>query len=103
MPPNQAAVTGAFSFTGRYVAKRLLDQGVRIRTLTRNPGRSDPFGGRVPAAPLDFSDPEGLRRSIQGRVSSTTPTGCGSGAGGPPLSRRWRTPRCCLKRRPRPA
>ncbi len=65
MPPDQAAVTGAFSFTGRYVAKRLLDQSMRVRTLTRNPRRSDPFGGRVPAAPLDFFDPEGLRRSIQ--------------------------------------
>ena len=64
--PDEAVVTGAFSFTGRYVAKRLLDQGVRVRTLTRNPGRSDPFGGRVPAAPLDFSDPDGLRRSMRG-------------------------------------
>ena len=64
-PPRPGVVTGAFSFTGRYVANRLLDQGVRVRTLNRNPGRSDPFGGRVPAVPLDFSDPEGQRRSMQ--------------------------------------
>ena len=64
--PDQAVVTGAFSFTGRYVVKRLLDQGVGVRTLTRNPGREDTFGGRVPAAPLDFSDPDGLCRLMEG-------------------------------------
>ena len=37
-----------------------------MRTLPRDPGRADPFGGLVGAAPLDFSDPAGLRRSIEG-------------------------------------
>ena len=64
--PNIAVLTGAFSYTGRYVTRRLLDHGVRVRTLTRNPDAEDPFGGRVEVAPLDFSDPDGLRRSIQG-------------------------------------
>ena len=64
--PEQAVVTGAFSYTGRYVARRLLEQGVGVSTLTRNPGREDPFGGLVPAFPLDFSDPEGLCRSMRG-------------------------------------
>ena len=64
--PDQAVVTGAFSYTGRYVAKRLLDQGIGVRTLTRNPQRQDPFGGTVLAYPLDFSDPDGLRRSMEG-------------------------------------
>ena len=64
--PDQAVVTGAFGFTGRYVAKHLLDRGVGVRTLNRHPGRLDSFGGLVPADPLDFSDPDGLRRSIQG-------------------------------------
>ena len=64
--PNLAVVTGAFSYTGRYVTRHLLDQGVRVRTLTRSPDAGDPFGGRVEVAPLDFSDPDGLRRSMQG-------------------------------------
>ena len=64
--PDQAVVTGAFSYTGRYFARRLLDEGVNVRTLTRNPGRDDPLGGQVQAAPLDFSDPDSLRRSMQG-------------------------------------
>ena len=64
--PDLAVVTGAFSYTGRYVPRRLLDEGVRVRTLTRSPDAEDPFGGRVEVAPLDFSDPDGLCRSMQG-------------------------------------
>ena len=48
------------------MAKRLLEQGVSVRTLTRNPGREGPFGDAVKALPLDFSDPDGLRRSMEG-------------------------------------
>ena len=64
--PDTAIVTGAFSYTGRYVAGRLLAEGVSVRTLTNRPDRDDPFGGQVPAAPLDFSDLDGLCRSMQG-------------------------------------
>ena len=64
--PDLAVVTGAFSYTGNYVARRLLKQGVRVRTLTRSPDQPNPFGGAVEAAPLDFSDSEGLRRSMEG-------------------------------------
>ena len=48
------------------MAQHLLDQGVSVKTLTRNPSREDPFDGRVPAYSLDFSDPDGLRRSMDG-------------------------------------
>jgi uncharacterized protein YbjT (DUF2867 family) len=54
-------VTGAFSFTGRYVAARLLDSGREVRTLTRRPQSESPFGDRVRAFPLDFADPGPLR------------------------------------------
>ena len=47
------------------MAQRLLDQGVSVKTLTRNPSREDPFFGKVPAYPLDFSDPDGLCRSME--------------------------------------
>jgi uncharacterized protein YbjT (DUF2867 family) len=49
-------VTGAFSFTGRYIAARLLELGREVRTLTRHPQSSSPFGDRVEAFPLDFTD-----------------------------------------------
>ena len=37
-----------------------------MRTLTRNPDREGLFSGLVVASPLDFSDPDGLRLSMQG-------------------------------------
>ena len=64
--PRNAVVTGAFSYTGGHVAECLLEQGVSLRTLTRNPRRDSPFGDAVKALPLDFSDPDGLRRSMEG-------------------------------------
>ena len=64
--PDLSAITGAFSYTGGYVARRLLDQGVSVTSLSRSPDRSNAFGGAVEAAPLDFSDPDGLRRSMEG-------------------------------------
>ncbi len=61
-----AVVTGAFGYTGGYVARRLINQGIRVRTLSRRlPGRN-PLGGLVEAHPLEFSDPDGLRRSMDG-------------------------------------
>ena len=61
-----AVVTGAFSYIGNYVAQRLLEEGVHVRTLTRQPDQPNPFGDAVEAAPLDFSDPDELCRSMKG-------------------------------------
>jgi uncharacterized protein YbjT (DUF2867 family) len=59
-------VTGAFGFTGRHIARRLLDLGKRVRTLTGHPSASNPFASSIEVAPLDFADPEELRRSLTG-------------------------------------
>jgi NADH dehydrogenase len=59
-------VTGAFGYSGRHIAARLLEQGVRVRTITGHPDRPDPFGGRVEVAKLDFGDPDALARSLAG-------------------------------------
>lgn len=59
------AVTGAFSYSGKYIARRLLDRGEKVITLTGHPNRPDPFGGRVTAYPLDF-DEASMARSLQG-------------------------------------
>ncbi|MCY4112183.1 MAG: NAD(P)H-binding protein [Chloroflexi bacterium] len=61
-----AVVTGAFGYTGRHVAKRLLDLGVRVRTITRRQDGAIPLGGRVEVAPANFSNPDRLRRSLEG-------------------------------------
>ena len=60
--PDLAVVTGAFGYTGGYVARRLLDQGIRVRTLTRRTDRREASRCVMELAPLDFSDPDGLRR-----------------------------------------
>ena len=64
--PDLAVVTGAFGYTGGYVARRLVDEGVRVRTLSRRPAGRNPLGALVETVPLDFSDTDGLRRSMQG-------------------------------------
>ena len=60
------AVTGAFSYSGKYVAQRLLARGEEIITLTGHPNRPDPFGGKVKALPLDFNDEAELVESLKG-------------------------------------
>jgi uncharacterized protein YbjT (DUF2867 family) len=59
-------VTGAFSYTGKYVTRRLLAMGKRVRTLTGHPNRANEFGGRVEVAPLDFGNEEGLIEALLG-------------------------------------
>lgn len=59
------AVTGAFSYSGKYITKRLLERGEEVSTLTGHPNRPDPFNGRVKAYPLDF-DEAGMTRSLKG-------------------------------------
>ena len=59
------AVTGAFSYSGKYIAKRLLERGEEVITLTGHPKRLDPFDGTVKAYPLDFEEAS-MTRSLQG-------------------------------------
>ena len=94
--PESAVITGAFSYTGRYVSQRLLGEGVSVRTLTRSTGRESPFGGLVKAYPLDFSDPDGLRRSMEGAGVLYNTYWIRFGRGRPPSTRRWKTQSCCL-------
>jgi len=60
------AVTGAFGYSGRYIARRLIDAGRRVITLTNSPGRCNPFDDHVRAYPLHFDDAAALARSLQG-------------------------------------
>ena len=64
-------VTGAFGYTGRYIARQLLAAERRpVRTLTGRPAAAiaavDPFGGRVAALPFNFDRPELLTESLRG-------------------------------------
>jgi NADH dehydrogenase len=67
MPDQEMhVVTGAFGFSGRYIARALLEQGRRVRTLTASPRRSDPFGGAVELAPFHWEDQQALIASLEG-------------------------------------
>ena len=61
-----AVVTGAFGFTAGYVARRLIHQGVRVKTLSRRGKGPTALGSMLEAAPMEFSDPDGRRRSMEG-------------------------------------
>ncbi len=60
------AITGAFSYSGKYIAQRLLARGEEVITLTGHPNRPDPFSGKVKAFPLDFNAEQELRESLNG-------------------------------------
>ncbi len=60
------AVTGAFGYSGRYIAARLLQAGHQVVTLTNSPQRRHPFGDQIRAYPLQFSDPDRLTASLRG-------------------------------------
>src|SRR4029077_3705834 len=66
MNPPIDVVTGAFSYSGRFVAAELLERGRGVRTLTNHPNPHDPLAARIPAQPLDFDDSAALVAALTG-------------------------------------
>lgn len=64
--PETAMVTGAFSFTGKYLTRRLLAMGQQVRTLTGHPDNPNPFGEQVTIFPYNFDTFDALVASLQG-------------------------------------
>ncbi|MCB8983015.1 MAG: NAD(P)H-binding protein [Ardenticatenaceae bacterium] len=60
------AVTGAFGYSGKYIAQRLLDDGRQVFTLTNSLHRPNPFGEQVQAFPFHFDEPDKLAASLRG-------------------------------------
>ena len=58
------AVTGAFGYSGRHIAARLLSASARVRSLTGHPERPDPFGGKVEVRRFAFDDPARMRAEL---------------------------------------
>jgi uncharacterized protein YbjT (DUF2867 family) len=58
-------VTGAFSYTGKYTTRILLDRGHQVRTLTHHPQRPNSFGDRVQVFPYNFDRPDQLAESLR--------------------------------------
>ena len=59
-------VTGAFSYSGSHIARRLLESGRRVRTLTFHPDRPHPLRASVETCAYRFDDPTALTRSLEG-------------------------------------
>jgi uncharacterized protein YbjT (DUF2867 family) len=60
------AVTGAYGYTGKYIAQRLLDKGQKVITLTNSLNRANPFGDAVRAFPFDFDRLDRLAEHLGG-------------------------------------
>jgi len=60
------AVTGATSFTGRFIAQRLVASGRGVIDLTRRPREPHPLGGAARSAALDFDHPKLLAGTLEG-------------------------------------
>lgn len=67
--PEVNVITGAFSYTGKYITRRLLAMGKAVRTLTGHPNNPNPFGERVRVFPFNFDKPEELVMSLQGATT----------------------------------
>ena len=61
-------VTGAFSYSGRAIAHRLLETGRTVRTLTGHPSHADPATA-IQVRPLEFSDMPTLVRNLEGATT----------------------------------
>jgi NADH dehydrogenase len=59
-------VTGAFGFTGKHIARRLLDAGIAVRTLTGHPGRSSQLRDSIDVRQLQFTDARRLVSDLAG-------------------------------------
>lgn len=59
-------MTGAYSYTGRFIARRLVARERPIRTLTNHPKRQGAEDIAAEVAPLQFADREALVESLRG-------------------------------------
>ena len=59
-------VTGAFSFTGRFIAQRLMTLERPLKTLTNHPNREGAADIKADIAPLQFGDRDALVASLRG-------------------------------------
>lgn len=66
MDNDKHAVTGAFGYSGKYIAKKLIDEGHRVITITNSPDRKNPFGDRIEVCPFNFNEPVKLAESLRG-------------------------------------
>lgn len=62
---NIHAVTGAYGYSGKYIARRLLQSGNQVMTLTNSLQRANPFGQQIAAYPFNFDNRNALVESLR--------------------------------------
>jgi len=60
------AVTGAYSYTGKYIARHLLAMDEPLICLTNKSPDQNPFNQPIPTYPLDFLKPHSLADRLKG-------------------------------------
>ncbi|MGL4594554.1 MAG: NAD(P)H-binding protein [Thermoguttaceae bacterium] len=60
------ALTGAFGYSGKRIAQKLLDLGHEVVTLTNTRPNDDPFAGKIRVFPLNFNEPNQLCSAMEG-------------------------------------
>ncbi len=63
--PSIHTVTGAFGYSGKYIAQRLLAEQHSVLTLTNSIHRANNFAGQVSVRPLSFDRPDELTQSLR--------------------------------------
>ncbi len=66
MSKERHAVTGAFGYSGKCIAKRLLDEGNEVITITNSWKRKNDFADQIKAFPFYFDEPDKLVETLQG-------------------------------------
>ena len=62
--PSIHTVTGAFGYSGKYIAQKLLAEQHAVLTLTNSIHRANNFAGQVSVRPLSFDRPDELTQSL---------------------------------------
>ncbi|MGD9187152.1 MAG: NAD(P)H-binding protein [Desulfobacteraceae bacterium] len=66
MDKKTHAVTGAFGYSGKYIAKKLIDDGHKVITITNSLDRKNPFSDKIEVYPFNFDAPAKLEETFQG-------------------------------------
>lgn len=59
-------VTGAFGFSGKYIAEKLLNKNITVKTLTNSLQRKNDFQNKIHAVPYSFDNPQQLAAELEG-------------------------------------
>lgn len=61
---NSNCVTGAFSYSGKFIAKMLLEKNEKVITLTNSTDRDNFFNNEIQKFPLNFNNLESIEKAL---------------------------------------